>query len=170
MRMKLMLNECLEIRWKAPEFCALDFSFLIHLLRELVSRLRVISPFLLLFFIFSEGSKCTRARANTSKQSREMRRAFPVSRLQSRVWSLSCLARFTRRVKRKGRPRVIKVISNVWFHLKLKHLEVRKKITTSACCTVYCGLITWLAQLGGRRPAELRVEGSNPGRTNTQGL
>ena len=43
--MKLMLNECLEIRRKAPYFCALDFSFLIYLLGELVSRLRVISLF-----------------------------------------------------------------------------------------------------------------------------
>ena len=29
---------------------------------------------------------------------------------------------------------------------------------------------TWLAQLGERRSAEREVTGSNPGRTNTQGL
>ena len=29
---------------------------------------------------------------------------------------------------------------------------------------------SWLAQLGERRSAEREVAGSNPGRTNTQGL
>ena len=31
-------------------------------------------------------------------------------------------------------------------------------------------LFAWLAQLGERRSAEREVVGSNPGRTNTQGL
>ena len=31
-------------------------------------------------------------------------------------------------------------------------------------------LTAWLAQLGERRSAEQEVTGSNPGRTNTQGL
>ena len=32
------------------------------------------------------------------------------------------------------------------------------------------GMTEWLAQLGERRSAEREVTGSNPGRTNTQGL
>ena len=46
-----------------------------------------------------------------------------------------------------------------------------KKILNAGLISVL-GIETaaWLAQLGERRSAEREVEGSNPGRTNTQGL
>ena len=45
--------------------------------------------------------------------------------------------------------------------VSLKLIKIRIKIFFTAA---------WLAQLGERRSAEREVAGSNPGRTNTQGL
>ena len=70
------------------------------------------------FFRLSEGS--ARARERRSRETRETRaaarkekrvtlffRASPVSRLQSRAWSFTCLARFARWTKKKERLLVV---------------------------------------------------------------
>ena len=40
----------------------------------------------------------------------------------------------------------------------------------SLFCLERVSSVAWLAQLGERRSTEREVAGSNPGRTNTQGL
>jgi len=52
----------------------------------------------------------------------------------------------------------------------LQHKHAKIYFEMKKCGEVLCECITRLAQLGGRWSAEREVAGSNPGRTNTQGL
>ena len=56
----------------------------------------------LFFFRFSMGSACARALSGeAARREKRVRRASPVSRLQSRAWSFACLGRFARRTKKR---------------------------------------------------------------------
>ena len=54
-------------------------------------------------------------------------------------------------------------------HIGLKQIGIETPQNNTDVSKTYF-TATWLAQLGERRSAEREVTGSNPGRTNTQGL
>ena len=66
------------------------------------------------------------------------------------------------------RSRLCTVLCSVRIKPTWRLVDVHLKKNTHVSKTHFT--TTWLAQLGERRSTEREVTGSNPGRTNTQGL